>query len=92
MVEFYQQVRDQVINQTPMGMEGGGVYLTPRLEAWVAAAELLEVPGGRREPLIRATRFLHEAVEDRERSGSVHRMEPDELLPVSWEDFRARAS
>lgn len=91
MVEFYQQVRDQVVNQTPMGMEGGGVYLSPRVEAWAVVAELLGVPPGRRHDLIATTRYLHEAVEDRERSGSVHRLDPAELLPVSWEDFDARS-
>lgn len=91
MVEFYQTVRDQVINQTPLGMEGGGVYLSPRLEAWVAACDLLRVPPERRTQLIAATRFLHEAVEDRERSGSVYRMELEDLVPVSLEDFCARA-
>lgn len=91
MVEFYQTVRDQVVNQTPMGMEGGGVYLSPRLEAWVAACELLGVPTDSRRHLIATARFLHEAVEDRERSGSVHRLELDQLAPVAWEDFHARA-
>ena len=69
MVEFYSAVRDQVVNQTPMGMDGGGVYLSPRLEAWAAVAELLDVPRGRRGPLIESARYLHECVEDRERFG-----------------------
>ena len=91
MVEFYSAVRDQVVNQTPMGMDGGGVYLSPRIEAWAAVAELLDVPRGRRGPLIESARYLHECVEDRERSGSVFRLDVSELLPVAWEDFRARA-
>ena len=88
MVDFYTEVRDQVVNQTPMGMEGGGVYLSPRLEAWAAAADLLQIHVKHRRNLINLAKFLHEAVEDRERSASVYRLQIDELMPPGEFDAR----
>ena len=44
LVEFYQRVADQWINQTPMGVDKGPPILTPRLEGYEAALRLHGYP------------------------------------------------
>lgn len=90
MIEYFQAVRDQVVNQSPMGMEGGGVYLTPRLEAWVPMLDVLGVPVDERLHVLHQARYLFEAVEDRVRGGAVHMIPPEDLHPIDMEAFRAR--
>ena len=64
VVGFYGQVRDQLSNLTPMGKTQ---HLAPRLEGWVAACELYDVPRRGRSELIDAARYLHESLQDRQR-------------------------
>jgi hypothetical protein len=88
VIEYFQAVRDQVVNQSPMGLEGGGVYLTPRLEAWIPMLDVLRVPPGEQQHVLSQARYLFEAVENRERAGSVHSIPPADLAPVALEEFR----
>lgn len=84
VVAFYRNVRDQVVNQAPLGTKDGKPYTTPRLEAWEAACRLYGVPREQRCDLIETARWLHEYVEDRGDSAMKSAAMTEDLAP---EDF-----
>jgi hypothetical protein len=62
VMDFYRIVSDQVVNLTP----GEDVrQLVPRLEAWIAAADLAEVPRSSRALLIEQARVIFDGANDR---------------------------
>ena len=74
LLQFYQRIRDQYINQTPMGTEKGApMHLTPRLEGYRAALELYEYPRWLWEWLIEWGIAIH---------GMVHGMAP--VTEMDW--------
>ena len=78
IVDFFSVVQDQTVNLTPMGVEGGGPHvLAPRLEGWVAACELYEIPREDRAHMVQMARTLFEGVHGRVTVHDLHR------IPVS---------
>lgn len=73
-MSFYQEVNDQVENLTPFGEP----TLVPRLEAWYAAAEVLEVP----RETVSVARYLQELVQERRKERGVHSLPIEDLLPL----------
>lgn len=62
-VDFHDYVADQFVNHEPMGRsDGRRPYTTLRLEALLAACELLGVPADDRLRLVEDARFLHRLV------------------------------
>lgn len=82
VVRFWLAVQDQVTNLTPMGMEGGGAWLAPRLEAWATMCNVLEVAQSQRKLLLDQARALHEMIHDRVKVGMIHLMNPADLEPL----------
>lgn len=76
IVNFFFLVRDQVVNQTPMGLDDGTCWITPRLEAWEAALRIYGIPEASHAAMIDGARFLHDAIHDNialERTASLPR-------------------
>lgn len=82
ILEFYRMVADQYINQTPMGTKDGGVVLTPRMEAWVPACDVLGVPVAERQRVIWMARELFYAVSGKGRIP----IETGDLAPPEFDD------
>jgi hypothetical protein len=81
IVSFFGRVQDQTVNLTPMGTESGESILAPRLEGWLAACEIYDVPAEGRADLIDAARCVFEGVHGRYKDGSVFRADIDQLEP-----------
>lgn len=82
VIRYWYVVQDQVVNLTPQGLEGGGWWLAPRLEAWIACCDMLGIEQKERLPLIDAARALHEMVHGRNRSALAFAMDPALLAPL----------
>lgn len=80
-MSFFGRVRDQYVDCAPFGTGDGGRVWRPRLEGWLAACELYDVPRGRRGELVDLARDLFEAVEGRLHVRGLHQLDPDELAP-----------
>jgi len=66
IMDFYGIVQDQTVNLTPMGVDGGGPHvLSPRLEGWVAACDLYDIPSESRPHLVEMARTLFEGIHGR---------------------------
>jgi hypothetical protein len=79
IIEFYLFVSDQMINLTPAAAEKP--FLAPRLEAWLAACEVLDIPKEQRAWLIDKARLIHRIVEGREKITGLWEIDPAELAP-----------
>lgn len=79
VVAFFARVRDQYVDCAPFGVEGGGRLWRPRLEGWLAACELYDVPRERRGELVDLARDLFEAVEGRIAVRGLASLDPAEL-------------
>jgi hypothetical protein len=82
VVRFWTLAQDQVENLTPMGLEGGGAWLAPRIEGWAALCELHGIHLEQRAMLIEQARALHEAIHGRRVNRGVHLMAPEDLAPL----------
>ena len=79
-MDFLGIVQDQVTDLTPMGVEGGGPHvLAPRLEGWVAACDLYDVPKEARSQLVEMTRSLFAGLHGRLNVHGLHGL-PDSML------------
>lgn len=81
MVEFFGRVQDQTVNLTPMGTETGQAIVVPRLEGWLAACELYEVPQEIRAEIIDLSRAMFEATQDRLNDREANRAAPEAMVP-----------
>jgi len=79
-VSFFNAVQDQVVDLTPMGVEGGGPHmLAPRLEGWLAACEIYGVSSETRARTVELARVLFEGVHERLSVDGLHRMDEASL-------------
>lgn len=87
VLEFYQCVADQCINQAPMGTKDGKPYTTPRLEAYEAACRVFGVPESRRPGLVEMAMWVHHAREGRHGMMllEAHKMTPADLAPPEFD-------
>jgi len=85
VVKFYSVVQDQVVNQTPLGVEGGRAVLTPRLEGWLAACELYRVGEEDREDLVTMARAIFDSVHGRNMEHQIHLRPAEDMLPPDIE-------
>lgn len=83
-MEFFDVVRDQVIEGQP-GPEGRVLY--PRLEGWIAACDLYDVPKERRAHLVEMGRLLFGGVQGRVKVEQLHRIPEADLAPLGDEYF-----
>lgn len=86
VVDFYQAVQDQVVNQTPMGTKSGDVVLTLRLEALEAACRLLDVPVDARAWIVDMARWFHHVVREKLTDSAILRCPPSDLDPPEVPD------
>jgi hypothetical protein len=84
-MEFFNVVRDQVIEGQP-GPEGQRV-LYPRLEGWIAACDLYEIPRARRAALVETARVLFDGIHGRLKVEQLHRIPESDLAPIGDEYF-----
>ena len=77
-MNFYQEVNDQVENLTPFG----DPTLVPRVEAWYATADALDVD----REVVRHARYLHELVQERRQERGIHALPVEQLLPLPEPD------
>lgn len=81
VLRFYATCSDQLVNLFPFAEEQ---TLVPRLEGWLAACELLNVPRVERQRLIEMARVLHSGTQGQLSSDEkldAHLAEPYELAP-----------
>jgi hypothetical protein len=87
-MDFLSIVQDQVVNLAPMGVEEGGPSaLYPRLEGWLAACDLYNIPQHSRPGIVEAARLLFAGIHDRTNVSGLHQMPVEELLEPGAEEL-----
>lgn len=81
VVRYWEMVADQVVNLTPLGIEGGGTWLAPNLASWVAAADLALIPKRDQPRLISQARYLQELISGRKTERGVFSLAEEALAP-----------
>jgi len=79
-MDFYGLVQDQTVN-----LSSGEPYLTPRLEGWLAACDLYDVPQHLRAHLIDMARVIFGGVHDRMHVKGLVLIDPAELADPALE-------
>ena len=83
MIDFLRIVQDQVVNLAPMGVaEGAPSAIYPRLEGWIAACDLYNIPQHSRAGLVEMARVLFDGVNDRMIVSGIHRIPESDLREV----------
>lgn len=78
VVFFYQRVADQIV----VIREGEEPWYAPRIEGWLAVAEVYVIPADARPTLFEDARLLHEAVHGRLKLPEAFSVPSAELAPV----------
>jgi hypothetical protein len=88
IMDFLSIVRDQTVDLTPFGVDGGGPHvLAPRLEGWVAACDLYNVPREARPHLVDMARSLFDGVHGRINVHGLHGFPVSQLREPTPEDL-----
>jgi len=78
VVWFLQYVQDQAVTVVPFATQDKKIHKAPRMEGWLAWADVLGIPQGPREWLFTMTRALWLAVEEGTQIGHLLRLPPDD--------------
>ena len=81
VIDFFGHVQDQTVNLTPMGTKDGVAVISPRIEGWLAVAEIQDVPLHDRADVIDDARLVFEAVHGRYTDGEVFYLPLEALRP-----------
>ena len=90
-MDFLGIVQDQIVNIAPMGVEEGGPSpIYPRLEGWLAACDLYDIPRSSRPSIVDLARALFDGVHGRITVHGLHMIPIDELEDPVEDDLDGR--